>query len=441
MAGQRAAAETLIEALSAAYLNNPTLRAERAALRATDEGVSQALSGWRPTVTASGEAEHFDGESRLVGAPTGSTDHDPRRVDVLITQPVFRGFKTINSTRQAEADVLAGRQSLLNVEQTTLLSGVTAYMDVLRDQSVVELRVNNVDVLTEQLRASEARFKVGEITRTDVAQARARRSRAISDLAAARGELSNSQATYEQVVGRKPGTLKKPTPISRLLPKTMKEAQSVAETRNPEVLSASYTEESARHAIEVAKGDLLPEVNLEAQYSRSEEPGFGTEFSENAQIRGRVTVPLYQAGSVHSRVREAKQTASQRRLQTLEAMRRVRASVIQAWESLVAARERIQAARVQVEANELAFRGVQQEAQVGARTTLDVLDAEQELLDSRVALVTAERDEVVAAFQLLSAIGQLTARDLKLPVPYYDPELHYRKVRNKPFGLGNGVQD
>ncbi len=433
-------AETLKDALSSAYTSNPTLRAERSGLRATDEGVAQALSGWRPTVSTSADY----GKTRVVTRPKPAFGVDKRNVrgySVTVTQPVFRGLKTVNSTRQADATVFAGRQNLLNVEQTTLLDAVTAYMDVVRDQAVVNLRLKNVSVLSEQLRASNARFRVGEITKTDVAQAEARRSGALSNLAQARATLASSRATYRQIIGHQPGSLRHPRNYTRGLPKSLKQAVATARSRNPVLLAAGYTEEASRHAIEVARGDLLPEASLEASYSRRLDPAAATARTETTTVLGRLTIPLYQAGTVYSQVREAKEINNQRRLQIAEADRQVVAAAVSSWEQLRAIRELIRSARSQVEANRLAFKGVKQEALVGSRTTLDVLDAEQELLDSQVSLVSARRDEVVAAFQLLSAVGRLTARELKLPVQYYDPVPHYEETRGKWIGVGTGESD
>ncbi len=434
-------AETLRSVLGSAYLNNPTLRAERARQRATDEGVSQAVSGWRPTITARGDygVINSDATSKLTG--TRADNRKPHGLNATVTQPIFRGFKTITGTRQAKSAVLAGREALVNVEQQTLLQAVAAFMDVVRDQAISALRRKNVRVLDEQLRASRARFKVGEITRTDVAQARARKGGAMSNLAQARANLAGSRATFEQIVGHMPGTLRRPRSIAAMLPKTLNEAFAIAKARNPLLLSATFNEEASKHAIDLAIGDLLPEVSLEAQYNRRYDVSSVFTRTVDTQITGRLTVPLYQSGSVQSRVRQARQTASQRRLQVLEAWRQVRAGVITAWENLRAARSRIAAAQIQVDANVLAFRGVVEEAKVGSRTTLDILDAEQELNDSRVNLVSLQRDRIVAEYQLLAAVGKLTARDLGLKVPLYDPAKNYDRVRGKFFGIGTGQAD
>ncbi len=428
-------AETLNQALTAAYHNNPTLRAERARQRATDENVPQALSGWRPNISASADA----GRTRTSTTPSSSPkNRDPHGASISLVQPLFRGFRTVSGTRRAEADVQAGRQNLLSVEQSTLLDGVTAYMDVLRDQAVVELQRKNVMVLSQQLKAEKARFRVGEVTRTDVAQSEARRSGSISTLAQAKANLASSRAVYGRIIGRSPGTLRYPPSIRKKLPRTLNEALRVGKARNPQILAASFAEQSSRYTVDAVKGELLPDLSLEATYSLRKEPSSVLSRSESASIIGRLNVPLYQSGSVYSRVRQAKQSASQRRLLVLEAERSVVSAVITGWEQLQAARAQIRSDQAQVSANTLALQGVRQEALVGSRTTLDVLDAEQELLDSSVSLVRSRRNEVVASYQLLSAVGKLTAFDLRLRVRTYDPASNFNRVRNKLFGTSIG---
>ncbi len=433
--GQQASGETLQQALKTAYHNNPALRAERARQRATDEGVSQALSGWRPNVSVSSDA----GRTRTSTTPSiGPKNRDPYGATVSLVQPLFRGYRTVSGTKRAEADVQAGRQALLSVEQATLFDAVTAYMDVLRDQSVVKLQAKNVDVLTQQLNAEKARFRVGEVTRTDVAQSQARRAGSISTLAQARANLASSRAVYGRVIGSRATSLRYPPSIRRVLPRTLSRALDIGKSKNPQLLAASYSELSARHAVKVVKGELYPDLSLEASYSYRRNPSSTTSRSETASLIGRLNIPLYQSGSVYSRVRQAKQSASQQRLLVLDAERTVVSSVISSWEQLQALRAQIVSDRAQVKANVLALQGVRQEALVGSRTTLDVLDAEQELLNSNVTLVRSRRNEVVASYQLLSSVGQLTAYDLKLRVKSYNPNSNYNRVRNKLFGTNIG---
>jgi outer membrane protein len=426
----QAAAESLIEAMVSAYTGNPTLRGARAQQRGTDELVPQALSGWRPTISSEGSIANEWQDSNVAA----SSEFSPKSVAIGLSQPIFRGFKTINGTKSAEANVEAGKQGLLTVEQNILFQAVQAYMNVIRDRQVVVLRQKNVDVLKKQLGAADERFKVGEITRTDVAQARAGVSEAQSNLAFAKSNLAASVANYINVVGHKPGNLKYPKLVK--LPKTLDEAQAIAEELNPNILAAAYVEEASNYDTEVAIGDLLPAVDLGAFAEYNDNPNIGVGSNESARIEAVLTIPLYEAGRVYSSVRQAKQVASQRRLEVIQAGRAVREGVSVSWNDLIAAREIIRSAKAQVSAADLALDGVRQEYLVGSRTTLDVLDAETEVVNARVVLVTAERDQIVKAYQILATIGRLTARDLSLPVEYYDADANYLKVRGKWIGTG-----
>lgn len=429
-------AESLAEALASAYSGNPTIRAERARQRATDEQTPQALSGWRPTVDAAAEAgvAITDTDPNPTGTQSGTTY--PADFSITLTQPVFRGFKTVKGVKRAEATVEAGRQNLLAVEQQTLFDTVQAYMNVIRDRRILMFRQRNVTVLREQLRASTERFNVGEVTRTDVAQSRARLSLSESTVAEAKSNLAASIATYNKVVGHAPGSLKYPKLPK--LPNSLEGATGLAEKINPNILAAAFVAEAARHNVGVVRGDLLPTVTLEASGTRTIKD---LEHVDNQNVNqltilGRVSIPLYEAGRVYSAVREAKQVESQRRIEIISAARTVREAVVTAWNFLIAARETIVSSKAQVSANTLALNGVKQEYLVGSRTTLDVLNAEAELLNSQVILAQAERDQIVAAYQILGSIGQLTARQLSLGVEYYDPIDNYDNVRNKWFGTG-----
>ncbi len=433
VAASAANAETLQEALTAAYLNNPDLTGERANLRATDEGVPQALSGWRPTVTLTGEAGRERLESR-----GRSEDLDPISGSATVTQPLYRGGRTRAETDSAEALVEAGRENLRSVEQDTFLDVITAYMDVLRDEAVVQLNGNNVKVLRRELEASEDRFRVGEVTRTDVAQAEARLARAVSDLEAAEGELISSRATYTRVIGNVPTDLQPPPPLPEP-PASEETAVEIALNENPAILAAMRTEESSMHDIRVASGQLLPTLSLEGQATHSQDTVTRDSNSESYSVVGQLSIPLYQSGVVYSQVREARQVNNLRRIQIEDARRAVRESTVQAWEGLQTARAQIISNREQVRANQIALEGVIQEAQVGSRTTLDVLDAEQELLDAQVDLVRTERNEYVAAFGLQAAIGRLSFESLGLTVDPYDPSANYSRVRNKWFGTDGGL--
>ncbi len=431
-------AENLFDSLAAAYQSNPALLAQRAGLRATDEQVPQALSGWRPSLSATGSYGTVETDSASsIGLPGfgGKQNFDPMTGTVALSQNLFTGGRTLYGARRAESSVEAGRENLRNVEQTTLLNAVTAYMDVVRDIAVVDLRRKNVEVLRRQLEASQDRFRVGEITRTDVAQSEARLSLSDTNLIAAEAALIASRAAYERVVGQTPGTLE-PAPPLPALPQSEAQAMQLAISANPALEAARHSERAAGHAVTVAKGGLLPTVSLDASYEHAEEPSTTTSRSTTTRVLGTITIPLYQSGSQYSAIREAKHLESQSRLQVADTLRQVEEAVRNAWEQLRATRSAIVSNRQQVRANEIALDGVRQEAQVGSRTTLDVLDAEQELLDSQVSLVTAERDEYVAGYGLLSAVGQLGARDLGLSVDYYDPVENYEDVKHQWVGWG-----
>ena len=424
-----AKAETIASALAKAYATNPQLGAERARQRATDEQVPQAKSGWRPTVSASADV----GKTWQDNSLSGKSEFVPGGFQIQLTQPVFEGFRTQNATRQAEATVLAGNQNLLAVEQQVLLDGATAYMNVIRDREIVSYRQVAKKNFDAQVRATKARFNVGEVTRTDVSQSQARAAQAQSNLAVAIGNLQSSVANYIRIIGEKPGRLKVPS-LSRRVPKSLSDAIGIAGETNPQVLAAAYNEEAAEANIGVRKADLLPRLNFEAQYQIRGNPSSTVSESESGTIQGTLSIPLYQSGRVYSQIREAKQTASQRKLQVLDARRQVRESVVRAWHLLKTAIATISAAEAAVSANKVALNGVRQEAQVGTRTTLDVLDAETELVTSQVALANARRDRIVAGYQLVSSIGQMTAQDLKLAVSLYNPEENYDAVRDKAFG-------
>ena len=464
--GRPASAETLEQALADAYLINPVLNAERARLRATDEQVALAKSGLRPFISGSADTafQHTDNDVSFpkVGSPTpggnrlteadvaaigagafpAGTSH-PRGWSVQLTQPLFEGFQNLNAIRQAKSTVQAAREALRTVEQTVLLDATTAYVNVVRDTAVVRLRENDVLVLTEQLKATKDRFDVGEVTRTDVAQAEARRSESLATLAAAQANLKLSRAGYEQIIGHPPGNLVTPPSIRHLLPSNLNEAMTLGDGENPTILAAVYNEEASLYAVEQIMGELLPVVTLEAQYQQR----FGflntpdvagdasLEEEDTTTVLGRVNVPLYQGGGVSARVRQAKETNNQLKKEVEDARLRVHADVIGNWGILQSSGPAISSAQAAVAANKIALTGVREEEKVGQRTTLDVLDAQRELLNSQIGLVTVLRDRLVAEYSLYAAIGRMDAQTLGLPVPYYNPIEHYDIVKNKWFGL------
>jgi outer membrane protein len=431
-----AQAKTLQSALVDTYNTNPQILAERARLRATDEELSQANAGWRPKVTINGSAtwsEDFNNSALSSGETTGWS------ANVTASQTLFEGGRIGAQREIARAQIRAGRASLRGVESQILLAAVFAYMDVVRDTAVLELSQRQVEVLERERQASQDRFDVGEITRTDVAQAEARLSGARTALTQSEAQLEASRSSYLRVIGSAPQDLEGRPAMPRL-PKSFEEAVESAMAINPSLVAAREQALAARSGVDLAVSGLMPNVNLQAQYSRGERnndnPLFNNNDTDSASVGIGATIPLYQGGSEYSDIRQAKQTYSQSRLLATQAEREAVEAVKNAWEGLAATRDAIKSAQDQVRANEIAYEGVRQEAEVGARTTLDVLNAEQELLNSRVTLVTNERNEYVAAYGLLAAMGRLSATDLSLPVTVYDPVPHADDVAGKLIGVG-----
>ncbi|MBL8697430.1 MAG: TolC family outer membrane protein [Alphaproteobacteria bacterium] len=432
-----ATGQTIEEALANAYRSNPQLLAERARLRAADEGVALALSNWRPNVSFSGDIGKARDWNRTVDTVTGrKTENErvrtPATASATVRQPLYRGGRTVAETSRAENTVQRGRAQLQVVEQQVLLDAATAYTNLLRDAAVLDLNVNNEQVLTRQLTATRDRFQVGEVTRTDVAQAEARVSRARADRIQAEGNLTSSRANYQRIVGEAPGKLQ-PARVPGHLPTSEAQALKMA-ADNPTLISAMFNERAAQDTIDVVAGELLPTVNLQGSLTRGEETQTRGFDRDTASVGVVVSVPLYQQGAVEARIREAKQTHGQRRIEVEDARRRAMEDTTRSWEALTTARARLQAINSQIRAAQVALDGVQQEARVGSRTVLDVLDAEQELLDAKVNLVRSQRDEIVAAFQLAAATGQLTAQKLALPVEVYDPTINYNETRGRWWG-------
>jgi TolC family type I secretion outer membrane protein len=429
-------AASLYEALATAYATNPTLEAARAQLRATDEGVPQVLSEWRPTILGTAQGGHeWDQQNKPIEL---DLEKNPRSFGVTVRQPIFDGFGTVAGTSLAENQVQAGRAQLTDTEQTVLLNAVTAYMNVVRDAAVLELNRNNEKVLQRQLEATQARFDVGELTRTDVAQAEASLQGAIAARIQAEGQLTASQAIYRQVIGDDPIDVKMPAE-KPVLPSSRDE--SVALSRGvPDVRSAEFQERAAKDDIDVQFSDMLPTVAIEGSWQRAQDLGQLESEEDVGSIIGQVTIPLYQAGAPDSRVRQSKQRYMQSRRLTDEALRAAEQEAVNSWTLLQTTIAQTRSFEEQVRANEIAFEGVRQEQEVGARTILDVLDAQQALLVSQVNLVSTQTDQVVAEYRLLAAGGALTAQNLALNVEYYDPARHYDKVRNKFIGTGPSVE-
>ena len=452
-------AESLRNALASAYRYNPRIDAERARLRATDENVPQALSGYRPRLNGSadigiednrvrlrresaGQAQFAPGVGSVGGGSTRSGDTIyPRGYRIDLQQNIFDSFQTRNAVSEAEASVRAGREILRDVERQVLLDAVTAYMDVVRDQAVVRLRQNNVEVLSRELQATQDRFDVGEVTRTDVAQAQARRAGSVSNLDLARANLKTSRANYQRVVGNPASNLQVPRVPDNYLPNSLDDALAIGRNENPIVIAALYTEQGARHTVERIRSELLPNVTLEAGYSNRFHTSSDVAETENAFVTGRLNVPIYQGGEVSSRVRAAKHTHVSRIQEIEDARTQVRQEVVAAWSQLQAAEAQLESDGTQVSANRVALNGVREEEKVGQRTLLDVLNAELELLNSQVQLETTQRNLIVAAYALLSAIGRLDAANLGVASHVYDAEEHYFEVRRKWWGVSITHED
>lgn len=433
-------AQTLEQALAQAYRNNETLNAERASLRATDEEVPQALSGYRPRVEATADVGRRYLDEKGADDQRQKSTTTPRGVGLTATQSIFNGLQTSNRVRMAESQVVAGREALRVMEQMVLLDAVTAYMEVLRDAAILELQRRNLDLLREQLDLTRDRLTVGDVTATDVAQVRARLAAARSESLAAQAAYNASRATFERVIGSEPGKLTPGRPADRFVPSTIDVAIGVARAQHPAVTAAMHGVDVALLQAKIAEGALYPMVTLEGNVKRRWDvmPDQFLPFpatSTEASIVSRVVVPLYQGGSEYSKIRQSKEAAGQKRL-SLEVVRKLaRATVIQAWGSANAAKAQIESAQSQVQAAEVAFEGVRREFGAGQRGTFELLAAQQELRNARVALVTAQRDRVVSSYTLLAAVGGLSPQVLKLPTETYDPRIHYHQVRDAWFGV------
>jgi outer membrane protein len=433
-----ASAETLTEAFAEAYLYNPQLLAQRALLRSTDETVPQALAGWRPTVQFTGSAGREVADTRQPNTPGGSITQrlTPRSLDVNLTEPVWTSGRTPALIRQAEHTVLSQRAQTLATEETVLFSVAQSYLDVVRDQATVELNINNEQVLRRQLEATNDQFRVGEVTRTDVAQAESRVALAVATRVQAEGNLQVSRANYQRAVGHLPGRLEQPKEHAEL-PATRDEALALAQAQNPNVVIADYSAKASEDSVVATRAQLLPQIAVIGDANKSDETLVRGRNINSLSVIARMTVPLYEAGSIYSQTRQAQQTVYQRRDLLSDARRAAIQLATSSWETIQSGRAQVQSLMSTIRAAEIALEGVRQEAQVGSRTVLDVLNAEQELFTDRVNLVTAQHDLAVSEYNLVQQIGRLTAEQLQLPVQLYDPKKHYDAVRNKWIGFGS----
>ncbi len=408
--GGDAEAQTLREALRKTQRTHPSIKAGKFATQAARENINQARAGWKPQVSVSASKTLSWSDSSI----TRQRVTVPSSLTIQLTKPLYDGGRNRQEIKQAQAGVGASRQEGLAAEQTTLFNAVQAYMNVLRDRKILAQRRNNVSVLTEQARATKKRFDVGEVTKTDVAQANARVAGARAQVASAQSNLAASEASFEELIGSRPGALTWPQPAR--LPDSLASALATAQKVNPNILAAAFTEDAARHNTRALKADRNWQVGLTATANVTVTgvilPERDWVAEESASVRLNASKQLYDGGLNRSQVREAIQIASQRRVQKIGAVRTVRENVKTAWASFVASAQAITGAQSQVTATEQALDGVRTEYTVGSRSTIDVLNTQQELITAQIALINAQRDRVVASYQLLAAMGRLTGKGL-----------------------------
>ncbi len=436
-------ADTIEAALVRAYQNNPQLNAQRAQARVTDENVPQALSGYRPKVSLTGSVgeQYTDTNSTQGGSPTAIVRTEihgldpPRSVGITATQTLFNGNQTANKTRVAESQVSGAREALRVMEESVLLAAATIYMDELRDAAIVEVQKSNTRVLEQTLKQTQDRFNVGEVTRTDVAQSEAQLAAGRTQQLTAESQLTTTRSNYRRIIGIEPNNLAPGSPVDRFLPSTLVSAVELSLIENPNVTAAMFGVDVNFLQVKVNEGALLPTVTFTASAAQSYESTMTTYRSFGASAVTSIAIPIYQGGAEYSLIRQSKETLSQQRL-TLELTRdQTRANTVTAWGQLVAGKAQVASAQAQVTASEIALNGVREEAKAGQRTTLDVLNAQQALVNARVALVTAQHDRVVASYSVLSAVGRLSPQVLQLPTTTYDPSVHYQQVRDSWAGV------
>ena len=430
-------AESLEDALAKAYQTSPQLNAERARQRGTDENVPQALAGYRPQIVASLGAGLQEVRNLLPDNTIQRATLRPWTIGLTVNQILFNGFKTANSVRVAELQVMSGREALRNVGEGVLLDAVTAYMNVMANNALYESQRTNVQVLREILATTKRRLNAGDVTPTDTAQAEARLNRGLADLNAAEVALAISKEIYAQVIGQPPSHLVPAMPVDRLAPVTQVAAVETASHEHPAVLGAGYDVDVAQTQIKVAESALLPTVSVQGSASRSVETdtSLTTTSTDQASVMGQVNVPIYDGGTAASQTRQAKEAASQSRLVLEQVRNQARTAVVSAWVTNEGSKIALKAAESEVSAADIALQGVRREAEGGQRTTIDVLNAQQDLTNARARQITAQRDRVIASYTLLSAVGRLDVHTLNLNTPDYLPEVHYHQVRDAWHGL------
>jgi len=440
VATHRAAADTLEGALALAYQNNPQINSQRAATRATDETVGVALSGYRPQVSATAQIGEQYIDNLTKGPPPAN-----KSVGAIATssyglttkQTLLNGFQTASRTRLAEGQVFSQRETLRTTEQTILLNAATAYMNLLRDGALLELQRNNVKVLEATLRQTRDRFTAGEVTRTDLAQAESSLAAGRSSLHAAESNYITSKSAYVQVIGVEPGKLASASPVDRFSPASLAAALQRAASQNPAITKAMFDVDSAVEQVKVQEAALYPVLSLNGSMQKSY--GSATSLTNleslSGSVVGQLTVPIYQGGAEYANIRQAKETLGQRRIDLDTARLSVQQNVTQSWGQLEAAKAQIDSTTAQVTSSEIALDGVREEARVGQRTTLDVLNAQQTLVSARTQLVTAQHDRIVASYAVLASVGSLSPQILGLRIETYDPVVHYQQVRDNWIGV------
>jgi len=438
IAATPARADTMEAALLRAYQNNPQLNAQRATVRATDENVPQALSGYRPkvAVTAGGGEQYTN---QLAIGSTGQKlevgPQSPHAVGVTVTQTLYNGNQTANKTRAAESQVLGAREGLRLMEQSVLLAAATIYMDYLRDAAILEVQRNNTRVLEVTLKQTRDRYSAGLVTPTDVAQSEAQLAAGRSQEFAAEATLTTTRANFRRIIGTEPAQLAPGSPVDRYLPATLQGAIALSLAENPNVTAATFGIDVSFLNVKVNEGALFPTVTLQASAQKSWQQTITSIKLSSASAAAQVSVPIYQGGAEYSLIRQSKETLEQQRLNLEQARDQARADLVTAWGQLLAGKAQVASAQAQVTASEIALLGTRKEATVGQRTVLDVLNAQQALVNARVALVTAEHDRVVASYAVLNTIGRLSPQVLRLAAPVYDPGVHYHQVRDSWFGV------
>jgi outer membrane protein len=430
--------DTIDAALVRAYQNNPQLNAQRALVRSTDENVPQALSGYRPkvAVTVGAGYQYTDALSSSFG--TAVDFHGPQataNAGATATQTLYNGNQTANKTRAAESQVSGSREGLRVLEQTVLLSAAQIYMDYLRDAAIVEVQRSNTRVLEQTLKQTQDRFNVGEVTRTDVAQSEAQLAAGRTQQLQAESNLTTTRSNFRRIIGNEPQNLAPGSPVDRFLPKTLPSAVELSLIENPNVTAAMFGIDVSFLQVKVNEGALLPTVTGQLSVQEAYQPAITTPRQFLASAIAQVNVPIYQGGAEYSLIRQSKETLAQQRLNLELTRDQTRAGTVTAWGQLVAGKAQVASAQSQVTASEIALNGVREEAKAGQRTTLDILNAQQALVNARVALVTAQHDRVVASYSVLNSVGRLSPQVLRLATSVYDPSVHYHQVRDSWYGV------